>query len=161
MNAAALTDPADPFPTTLELGTHVITFAAVDRAGETDADLEAIQHGGVTGGSDGDTQCLVHVFIANLIAFANIGLTGFLVSSLSARFVFPSIGSEGSAIGLTLTSPLSLKQYMLYKYLFYVMPFTVLATILLIASNHLLRITGPMWWISVTTGLIITWTVVS
>ena len=71
INGAALTDPADPFPTTLGLGTHVITLAAVDRAGETDADLEAIQHGGVTGGSDGDTQCLVHVFIANLIAPLN------------------------------------------------------------------------------------------
>ncbi len=100
-------------------------------------------------------------FIANLIAYANIGLTGFLVASLSARFVFPSIGSEGSAIGLTLTSPLSLKRYMLYKYLFYVLPFTVLAVILLIASNHLLQIKGPMWWISITTGLIITWTVVA
>ena len=71
MNVAALTDPADPFPTTLGLGTHVITFAAVDQAGETDADLAAIQHGGVTGGSDGDIQCLVHVFIANLIAPLN------------------------------------------------------------------------------------------
>lgn len=100
-------------------------------------------------------------FVANLIAYANIGLTGFLIASLSARFVFPSIGAEGSAIGLTLTSPLSLKRYLLYKYLFYVLPFTVLAAILLIASNHLLKITGPMWWISLTTGLVITWSVVA
>ncbi|HER63116.1 MAG TPA: hypothetical protein ENO11_03970 [Desulfobacteraceae bacterium] len=100
-------------------------------------------------------------FIANLIAYANIGLTGFLIASLSARFVFPAIGAEGSAIGLTLTSPLSLKRYMLYKYLFYVLPFTLLAAILLIASNHLLQITGPMWWISLITGLIITWSVVA
>ena len=100
-------------------------------------------------------------FIANMIAFANIGLTGFLIASLSARFVFPSIGGEGSAIGLVITSPLSLKRYLLYKYLFYVIPFTILGAILLIASNHLLQVTGPMWWVSLATGLIITWSVVA
>ena len=99
--------------------------------------------------------------IANMIAFANIGLTGFLIASLCARFVFPSLGAEGSAIGLTMTSPLSLKQVLFYKYLFYVLPFTVLAAILLISSNHLLQITGPMWWISLVIGLIMTWSVVA
>lgn len=92
-------------------------------------------------------------FVANMIAFANIGLTGFLIASLSARFVFPSIGAEGSGIGLVLTSPLPLRRYLLYKYLFYILPFILLAAVLLIASNHLLQIQGPMWWISLITGL--------
>ena len=99
--------------------------------------------------------------IANIIAYANIGLTGFLIASLSARFVFPAIGAEGSGFGLTLTAPLSLGRYMLYKYLFYILPLTVIAVILLIASNHLLQVKGPMLWISVMTGLLITWTVVA
>ncbi|HBI14988.1 MAG TPA: hypothetical protein DDY20_05665 [Desulfobulbaceae bacterium] len=99
--------------------------------------------------------------VANIIAYANIGLTGFIVASLCARFVYPAIGAEGSAFGLILTAPLSLRRYMLYKYLFYLIPFTVLAATLLAASNHLLRITGPMWWISLVTGLIITWTVLA
>jgi len=99
--------------------------------------------------------------IANLIAYANIGLTGFIIASLGARFVYPSIGAEGGAFGLILTAPLSVRRYMLYKYLFYVIPFTILALILLIASNHLLGISGPMWWISLSTGLIITWSVVA
>jgi len=100
-------------------------------------------------------------YISNLISYANIGLTGFLVASLSARFVYPSIGSEGSGFELILTSPLSTARYMLYKYLFYVIPFSCLALILLLVSNHLLQITGPMQWISVGTGLIITWSVVA
>jgi ABC-2 type transport system permease protein len=99
--------------------------------------------------------------IANIIAYANIGLTGFIVASLCARFVYPAVGSEGSAFGLILTAPISIKRYMLYKYLFYFIPFTVLAVTLLAASNHLLRITGPMWWISLITGLLITWTVLA
>ncbi len=100
-------------------------------------------------------------YLANLIAYANIGLTGFMVASLSARFVFPSIGTEGSGFGLIQASPLSIGRYMLYKYLFYVIPFTLLSLILLLATNHMLHITGPMQWISPATGIIITWSVVA
>jgi len=99
--------------------------------------------------------------VANIIAYANIGLTGFIIASLCTRFVFPSIGNEGSGFGLMLTSPLSIKRYLCYKYLFYVVPFTILTVILLGASNHLLQIRGPMWWVSLITGLIITWSVVA
>lgn len=99
--------------------------------------------------------------VANIIAYANIGLTGFIIASLCARFVFPSIGSEGSGFGLLLTSPLSMKRYIWYKYLFYVVPFTLLTVVLLGASNHLLQVKGPMWWVSLMTGLIITWCAVA
>ncbi len=100
-------------------------------------------------------------YVTNLISFLNIGLTGFVVASLAARFVYPSIGAEGGAFYIIMSSPLSTARYILHKYLFYVIPFTALALILLAVSNHLLHITGPMWWISVTTGLIITWTVLA
>ncbi len=71
INETALTHPGNGLVTNLEIGTQVITLAASDRAGETDADLEAIQHGGMTGGSDGDGECVVHVFIAHLLSPAN------------------------------------------------------------------------------------------
>ena len=68
MNVTALTDPMTPFDAErLAMGSHVITFAASDRAGETDADFEAVQHGGVTGGLDGEGRCVIHVFRANII----------------------------------------------------------------------------------------------
>jgi ABC-2 type transport system permease protein len=41
-----------------------------------------------------------------------------------------------------------------------VVPFTGLSLILIIMSNKILHIEGPMWWISVTTNLFITWAVV-
>ena len=100
-------------------------------------------------------------YITNLISFLNIGLTGFVVASLAARFVYPSIGAEGGSFYIIMASPLSTARYILHKYLFYVVPFTVLALILLVVSNRLLNIEGPMWWISVITGLIITWTVLA
>lgn len=100
-------------------------------------------------------------YVTNLISFLNIGLTGFVVASLAARFVYPSIGAEGGSFYIIMSSPLSTAKYILHKYLFYVIPFTVLALILLVVSNRLLNVEGPMWWISVITGLIITWTVLA
>jgi ABC-2 type transport system permease protein len=100
-------------------------------------------------------------YITNLISFLNIGLTGFVVASLAARFVYPSIGAEGGAFYIIMSSPLSTAGYMLHKYLFYVVPFTGLTLVLLAVSNHLLNIEGPMWWISIITGLLITWTVLA
>jgi len=68
INEVALTSPDSPHTKELGVGTHVISFAAIDQPGETAADLEAAQHGGVTGGSVGEGQCLIHVFKANIVA---------------------------------------------------------------------------------------------
>ncbi|THB78162.1 MAG: hypothetical protein D6B25_04955 [Desulfobulbaceae bacterium] len=100
-------------------------------------------------------------YVANLIAFGNIGLTGFLAASLAARFVYPSIGAEGGAFYLIRNSPMSMKRFLCYKYIFYLIPFTILTIILIGVSNHFLQIDGPMWWISLVTALIICWTVVA
>lgn len=108
-----------------------------------------------------DRSMFAEEYVTNLISFLNIGLTGFVVASLAARFVYPSIGAEGGSFYIIMTSPLSAGRYILHKYMFYFIPFTSLALILLVVSNRLLNIEGPMWWISVGTGLIITWTVLA
>ena len=100
-------------------------------------------------------------YVANLIAFGNIGLSGFLAAALAARFVYPSIGGEGGAFYLLRTSPMSAARFFFYKYLFYLIPFTVLILILVSVSNHFLQIDGPMWWISLFSALLICWTVVA
>ena len=100
-------------------------------------------------------------FITNLISFLNIGIAGFIITSLSARFVFPSIGAEGGAFYHIRSSPISIRRFLYYKYLFYVIPFTVLSLILITMSNRILHIEGPMWWISIFTNLFITWAVVA
>ncbi|NTV13226.1 MAG: hypothetical protein HGA96_04760 [Desulfobulbaceae bacterium] len=100
-------------------------------------------------------------YITNMISFLNIGLAGFIIASLSARFVFPAIGAEGGAFVIVRASPLSLARFLFHKYLYYVIPFTILALLLVALSDHLLNITGPMWWISVGSILLITWTEVA
>lgn len=100
-------------------------------------------------------------YVANLIAFGNIGLSGFLAAALAARFVYPSIGGEGGAFYLIRTSPLSAARFFFYKYLFYLIPFTLLILVLISVSNHFLQIDGPMWWVSLFCALLICWTVVA
>jgi ABC-2 type transport system permease protein len=108
-----------------------------------------------------DRSMFQEEYVTNLISFLNIGLTGFVIASLAARFVYPSIGAEGGSFYIIMSSPLSTSRYILHKYLFYVVPFTGLALILLVVSNRLINIEGPMWYISIITGLIITWTVLA
>jgi hypothetical protein len=74
MNVDALTGPPSPFITALKVGTHVITFAASDQAGETEAAQNNTQHGGVTGGGEGEARRLIHVLVANLVKPSPTGL---------------------------------------------------------------------------------------
>ena len=101
------------------------------------------------------------VYVANLIAFGNIGLSGFLSAALAARFVYPAVGAEGGAFYLIRSSPLTLSRYIFYKYLFYALPFTCLTALLIGASNHFLQISGPMWWISLFCATLTCWTLVA
>jgi ABC-2 type transport system permease protein len=108
-----------------------------------------------------DRAAFSEEFITNLISFLNIGIAGFIITSLSARFVFPSIGAEGGAFYHIRSSPISIRRFLFYKYLFYVIPFTFLSLTLITMSNRILHIEGPMWWISIFTNLFITWAVVA
>lgn len=100
-------------------------------------------------------------YLANLLAFLNIGLSGFVCASLAARFVYPAISAEGGAMALLQSSPLSMKSYLWRKYFFYWPPFTILALLLISLSNHLLGVAGPIWWLSVGVILPLTWAVLA
>ena len=108
-----------------------------------------------------DRSPLPSDYISNLIAFANISLSGFLAASLATRFVYPSIGAERGAFYLIGSSPLSLRRYLFYKFAFYVLPFSLLTLILIIVSNAFLHISGPMWWISLGCALVSCWTTIA
>lgn len=84
------------------------------------------------------------VYLQNALSFLNIGLAGFVISALSARFIFPAISSEGSAIWIILSSPLSARRFLWSKYFAYLIPMVVLAELLIIYTNYLLKVTPFM-----------------
>lgn len=105
-----------------------------------------------------DQSFLRQEYLANLISFLNIGLTGFVSASLAARFVYPSVGAEGGSFYIIRSAPISLRKYFGYKFVFYSVPFVCLSVVLVLVSDYLLEISGPALWISVCAGCLITLT---
>jgi hypothetical protein len=68
INVNPLSDPATPFDAPLGFGSHVISLAASDQDKETEAAQNATSHGGVAGGSQGEKQCIIHLFKATIVA---------------------------------------------------------------------------------------------
>ena len=73
LNVVGLTDPSQAFVAPLKVGTHVITFAASDQSDETDAAQNQTRHGGVIGGSQGDSRRLIHALVANPVKPSPVG----------------------------------------------------------------------------------------
>jgi len=87
-------------------------------------------------------------FLQNQLAFINMGLAGFVLSAVSARFVFPAVSGEGEAYWIVRSSPLRLRKYLWGKYLFFLIPMLLLAEVLIVVTNHMLEITPFMMFLS-------------
>jgi len=78
------------------------------------------------------------MFLKSTIAFLNIGLAGFVLSSLGVRFLFPAISGEGRAFWILKGSPIGLRTILWLKFFFYLAPMLILGLFLVIMTNHLL-----------------------
>lgn len=84
----------------------------------------------------------VTLVLKNAIAFLNIGLAGFVLSSLGVRFLFPAISAEGRAFWILKKSPIALRRILWVKFSFYLVPMLVLGLFLVVMTNRLLGIEG-------------------
>ena len=82
------------------------------------------------------------LFLKTGIAFLNIGLAGFVLSSLGVRFLFPAFSAEGRAFWILKKSPIALKRILWVKFFFYLVPMLVLGLFLVTMTNHLLGMSG-------------------
>ncbi|MCA2986753.1 MAG: putative ABC transporter permease subunit [Gemmatimonas sp.] len=83
----------------------------------------------------------VTVLLRNLIPFLNLALAGFVLASIAARFVFPSVSLEGRALWLLRSSPLPVGELLWAKFWVGAVPLLVLALVLVGATNVMLRVT--------------------
>lgn len=81
----------------------------------------------------------IAMFLRNVIAFLNIGLAGFVLSSLGVRFLFPAVSAEGRAFWILKGSPVRLGRVLWVKFLFYLVPMMILGLFLVIMTNRLLE----------------------
>jgi ABC-2 type transport system permease protein len=98
----------------------------------------------------------VPFFFVTLVSFLNLGLAGFVLASIAARFIFPAVSLEGRQMWLLRSSPLDLRALLWSKYWTGTVPLLVLALIITVFTNVLLRATGFMMVVSVGTILLLT-----
>ena len=91
------------------------------------------------------------IYLQNALSFLNIGLAGFVISALSVRFIFPAVSSEGRAFWIILSSPVSTRRFLWSKYFAYLLPMLILAEMLIIYTNYLLKVTPFMMALSTVT----------
>ena len=95
------------------------------------------------------------VYLQNLLSFLNMGLAGFVLTAVTARFVYPAISSEGGAFWLVKSAPMPLKNYLWIKFFIYFIPLLGLTEVLIVATNIMLKVTPFMMILSSITVLFI------
>lgn len=84
------------------------------------------------------------MFYRNLVAFMNLAISGFVLSALCVRFVFPSVSLEGQALWITLSSPVSMKRFFMAKYIFAALPLCLVSLILSVTTNLVMGVQSGM-----------------
>jgi ABC-2 type transport system permease protein len=98
-------------------------------------------------------------FVISLVVFLNLGLAGFVLAAIAARFVFPAVSLEGKQMWLLRSSPLDLQALLWSKYWTGTIPLLVLAVAITFSTNVLLQATPFMMWISLGTILLLTFAI--
>lgn len=101
----------------------------------------------------------VSPFLVSIVVFLNLGLAGFVLSAVAARFVFPAVSLEGKQMWLLRSSPLDLKSLLWSKYWTGTVPLLVLAIAITLSTNLLLRATPFMMIVSLGTMVLLTFAI--
>ncbi|HEX9144797.1 MAG TPA: hypothetical protein VGA09_11030 [Candidatus Binatia bacterium] len=96
-----------------------------------------------------------------VVAFANLALAGFVLSSIATRFAFPSVSLEGNAFWILQTSPISLRTLIWSKFWLNFVPLLLLGEGLVFLSNVLLRVAPWMMSLSLITIFFMTFGITS
>jgi len=93
----------------------------------------------------------VGFFFVTLVSFLNLGLAGFVLAAIAARFIFPAVSLEGRHMWLLRSSPLDLQTLLWSKYWVGTVPLLVLALLLTGLTNVLLQVRPFMMVVSMLT----------
>ena len=80
-----------------------------------------------------------------------MGLAGFVLTAITARFAYPAVSIEREAFWLVKSVPITLRSYLWIKFFIYFLPLLILTEILIIATNILLKVTPFMMALSTIT----------
>ncbi|OYV72254.1 MAG: hypothetical protein B7Z72_05170 [Gemmatimonadetes bacterium 21-71-4] len=98
----------------------------------------------------------VPFYLVSVVSFLNLGLAGFVLASIAARFIFPAVSLEGRQMWLLRSSPLELKALLWSKYWVGTIPLLVLALAITVLTNVILRASPFMMAVGVGTIVLLT-----
>jgi len=98
----------------------------------------------------------VSYFLINAVSFLNLGLAGFVVAAIAARFVFPAMSLEGRMMWLLRSAPLDVKALFWSKYWVGTIPLLVVALPLIIVTNLVLEVSPFIFALSTGTMVMVT-----
>ena len=78
--------------------------------------------------------------IKNFYAFLNLGLAGFVMATIAARFVFPAVSLEGPAFWMIRTAPIRLRDFLWSKFWSGLAPVLLLSLALTVVANEFLGV---------------------
>jgi ABC-2 type transport system permease protein len=82
---------------------------------------------------------------APLVAYANLGMSGFVIAAICLRFAYPSVSAEGKAFWLVQTAPVSYRTFLLVKVGVYAVPLTLFSLFLTAFANFILEANAVVW----------------
>jgi ABC-2 type transport system permease protein len=82
---------------------------------------------------------------ATIVAYANLGMAGFVVAAICLRFAYPSISSEGKAFWMLQSAPVSYRRLLIVKVLVFGAPLTILSLLLTVFADVLLDANRVIW----------------
>ena len=82
---------------------------------------------------------------ATIVAYANLGMAGFVVAAICLRFAYPSVSSEGKAFWMLQSAPVSYRRLLIVKVLVYGAPLTILSILLTVFADVLLDANRVVW----------------
>ena len=82
---------------------------------------------------------------ATLVAYANLGMTGFVIAAICLRFAYPSVSGEGKAFWIIQSAPISYRSFLAVKVLVYAAPLTLFSLLLTAFANVILEANAVVW----------------
>jgi ABC-2 type transport system permease protein len=98
---------------------------------------------------------------ATIVAYANLGMAGFVVAAICLRFAYPSVSAEGNAFWLVQSAPVSYRDFLIVKVLVYSAPLTLLSLLLTVFADVLLGADRVVWTFTIIGASLLAVTLVS
>lgn len=95
----------------------------------------------------------------NAVGFLNLGMGGFVLAAVSARFLFPAVSAEGRGVWIVRAAPMGARELVRAKLAGGVIPILIVGEVISLSSSYLLRVSPFMMWNGAATTAVIALTV--